>query len=52
MSLIKARLPETKISVDARCCADVTEESHKATLLIMKMCHVAVAGGEDDHLSP
>ena len=41
--ILKARLPETKIRVDARCCAGVTEESHKAALLTMKMCQVDVA---------
>jgi hypothetical protein len=28
--------------VDARCCAGVTEESHKAALLTMKTCQVEV----------
>ncbi|MCL2337832.1 MAG: cysteine hydrolase [Firmicutes bacterium] len=40
--ILKAQLPETKISVDARCCAGVTEESHQAALLTMKMCQVNV----------
>ena len=40
--ILKARLPETKITVDARCCAGVSEESHKAALLTMKMCQVNV----------
>ena len=38
--ILKTRLPETKISVDASCCAGVTPESHDAALLTMKMCHV------------
>ena len=42
--ILKAGLPETKISVDARCCAGVTEESHNAALLTMKMCQVNVVG--------
>ena len=42
--ILKARLPETKITVDARCCAGVTEESHKAALLTMKMCQVNITG--------
>jgi len=42
--ILKAQLPETKISVDASCCAGVTEESHRAALLTMKMCQVDVAG--------
>ena len=40
--ILKAQLPETKITVDARCCTGVTEESHKAALLTMKMCQVNV----------
>ena len=40
--ILKAQLPETKITVDANCCAGVTEESHKAALLTMKMCQVNV----------
>ena len=42
--ILKAQFPETKISVDSGCCAGVTEESHKAALLTMKMCQVAVNG--------
>jgi len=30
--------------VDARCCAGVSEESHRAALLTMKMCQVNVTG--------
>ena len=44
--ILKAQLPETKITVDARCCAGVTDESHKAALLTMKMCQVNVINGE------
>jgi len=40
--ILKARLPETTVTVDARCCAGVTEESHKAALVTMKMCQVDV----------
>ena len=43
--ILKAGLPEVKISVDARCCAGVTEESHEAALLTMKMCQVIITGG-------
>jgi len=46
--ILKAQLPETKVTVDARCCAGVTAESHKAALLTMKMCQVNVIGGEGD----
>ncbi|MCL2670891.1 MAG: cysteine hydrolase [Clostridiales bacterium] len=40
--ILKARLPETKIRVDAACCAGVTEESHRAALLTMEFCQVEV----------
>ncbi len=42
--LLKANFTETKVSVDARCCAGVTPESHNAALQTMKMCQVAVVG--------
>ena len=42
--ILKAQLPETKVTVDARCCAGVTDESHNAALLTMKMCQVDVTG--------
>ena len=48
--ILKAQLPETTITVDARCCAGVTEESHKAALLTMKMCQVNVIGEEENHV--
>lgn len=40
--LMKANFLETKVSVDASCCAGVTVESHNAALLTMKMCQVNV----------
>ena len=40
--ILKAYFPEMKISVDAKCCAGVSEESHKAALLTMKMCQIGV----------
>ena len=40
--VIKAAYPEIKVSVDAKCCAGVTPESHKAALLTMKMCQVEI----------
>ena len=40
--LLKTKLPETKIRVDASCCAGVTPESHEAALLTMKMCQMEV----------
>jgi len=42
--LIKANFLETKVTVDARCCAGVTPESHNAALTTMKMCQVNVIG--------
>ena len=42
--ILKARLPETVIKVDASCCAGVTIEGHKAALATMKMCQVNVTG--------
>ncbi len=50
--ILKARLPETKVSVDAACCAGVSVESHKTALATMKMCQVNVTNmtneGETD----
>ena len=43
--LLKANFLETKVSVDAACCAGVTVESHNAALATMKMCQVNVIGG-------
>jgi len=40
--IIKAYFPEIKVTVDAKCCAGVTEESHNAALLTMTMCQVNV----------
>lgn len=36
--------PNTKITVDASCCAGVTPENHKAALTIMKSCQIDVIG--------
>jgi len=44
--ILKAGLPEAKITVDARCCAGITSESHNAALLTMSMCQVNVTGEE------
>lgn len=44
--LLKAFMPEAKITVDAGCCAGITEESHKAALLTMKMCQINVVNTE------
>lgn len=40
--LLKAAMPENRISVDASCCAGVTPESHEAALITMKMCQIEV----------
>lgn len=40
--LIKASLPEVKVSVVASCCAGVTPQSHANALEAMKMCHIEV----------
>ena len=41
--LIKAALPEVKVSVDSSCCAGVTPESHRNALEAMKMCQIEIA---------
>lgn len=40
--LLKACMPEINISVDSKCCAGVTPESHRAALETMKMCQIIV----------
>ena len=40
--LLKANMPEVKISVDAACCAGVTPEKHLAALETMRSCQVNV----------
>lgn len=42
--ILKALFPEIKITVDARCCAGVTPESHNAALATMKSCQINVIG--------
>ena len=44
--LIKAFLPETKVRVDAACCAGVTPDSHKTALNAMKMCQIEIENEE------
>lgn len=41
--LIKARMPEIAVKVDASCCAGVTPASHVNALAAMKMCQIEVA---------
>ncbi len=38
--LLKAALPEVKISVDPACCAGVTPEKHAAALETMRSCQI------------
>ncbi len=40
--LIKATLPEVRISVDSSCCAGVTPDSHSNALSAMKMCQIEI----------
>ena len=42
--ILKAMFPNINITVDASCCAGVTQESHKAALTTMKMCQINVIG--------
>ena len=42
--LLKAYMPEVKISVDASCCAGVTPEKHLAALETMWSCQIRVEG--------
>ena len=41
--ILRAAFPNAKITVDARCCAGVTEETHLAALTAMKCCQIDVA---------
>lgn len=40
--LIKANFPENKVSVDAKCCAGVSKETHEAALKTMECCQIGV----------
>ena len=40
--LLKAAMPEARISVDASCCAGVTPEKHLAALETMRSCQIHV----------
>lgn len=44
--LVKAFLPEVKVTVDAACCAGVTPESHENALRAMRMCQVNIENWE------
>ena len=43
--LLKAAMPEVKISVDAGCCAGVTPEKHLAALETMRSCQIQIING-------
>lgn len=40
--LVKAYMPNTRIIVDASCCAGTTLDKHLAALEVMKSCHIDV----------
>jgi len=40
--MIKNTLPDIKISVNARCCAGVTPQSHREALNVMSMCQIDI----------
>lgn len=40
--IIKACFPNASVSVDAKCCAGVTVDTHNAALATMKMCQIDV----------
>lgn len=40
--MARQKLPDTKITVDASCCAGVTVEKHLAALEVMKSCQIEV----------
>jgi nicotinamidase-related amidase len=40
--ILRALFPETRIIVDASCCAGTTPEKHKAALEVMKSCCIEV----------
>ena len=43
--LLKATMPEVKISVDASCCAGVTPKKHIAALETLRSCQIHVVNG-------
>lgn len=44
--ILKSMYPQSKITVDASCCAGVTPETHKAALTVMKSCQIEVVNEE------
>lgn len=45
--ILKAIFPETRIMVDASCCAGVTPDSHKNALESMKMCQISIVNEKE-----
>ena len=45
--LIKAMMPEVRVSVEASCCAGVTPDSHEAALKTMEMCQIRITGRDE-----
>lgn len=43
--LLKAAMPEVRITVDAACCAGVTVEKHLAALETMRSCQIQIENG-------
>ena len=41
--ILKATFPETRIKVDSKCCAGVTDESHNTALQAMKAVQIEIA---------
>lgn len=42
--ILKAKLPEVLVTVDASCCAGITPQSHENALAAMKMCQIEITG--------
>lgn len=40
--IIKALYPNANVTVDSKCCAGVTHETHEAALKTMKMCQINI----------
>lgn len=46
--MARKKLPNTKIVVDASCCAGVTVEKHKAAMEVMKSCQIKVINESEE----
>lgn len=42
--ILKALYPETRIIIDASCCAGTTPENHQAALQVMRACQIDIVG--------